>query len=98
MNEQNFNFEDLSFKKSIPLHRQIENALRERILNGTLPAGLPLPTTNDLAAQMGVHPLTLQKALRRLKIAGLLQRTPRVGSFVSKGVLTSNLAIVVVPT
>ncbi len=83
---------------AIPLHRQIERTLRGRIESGELPAGKPLPSTQEMARQMGVHPLTLQKALRRLKNDGLIDRTPRRGSFVSRSAQAPAVALVVGPS
>ncbi len=72
----------ISIARSPAMHRQIERALRSRIESGELAVGTALPSTPELARQMGVHALTVQKALRRLKNDGLIDRTPRLGSFV----------------
>lgn len=88
---------EIPFAPAVPLHRQIETALRQRIASGALAPGASLPSTREMARQMGVHPLTLQKALRRLKEDGLIERTPRVGSFVSAAAPTAAIAIVVGP-
>lgn len=77
----------------MPLHRQIELDMRRRIESGELPSGKALPSTADLAKQIGVHPLTVQKALRRLKNEGLIERTPRVGTFVRGSVEAPALAL-----
>lgn len=81
----------------VPLYRQIETALREKIEKGDLPPGTPLPNTKDMAVQMGVHPLTLQKALRCLKNDGLIDRTPRLGSFVRGAVHAPDIALLLGP-
>ncbi len=83
---------------AIPLHRQIERTLRGRIESGELPAGKPLPNTREMARQMGVHPLTLQKALRRLKNDGLIDRTPRLGSFVRGAAQAPAIALIIGPS
>ena len=87
----------LSLTPSVPLHRQIEKKLRLQIESGLLQPGAPLPSTSEFARQFGVHPLTLHKAMRRLKDEGLIDRTPRVGSFVSANATTSNIALIVGP-
>jgi DNA-binding transcriptional regulator YhcF (GntR family) len=73
---------DIPVDPGVPLHVRIEQELRRRIASGELAPGQRLPPAPELAAKMGVHFLTVHKALRRLKAAGLLSRTPGVGTFV----------------
>ena len=72
----------LRLQRSVALHVQIEKYLLDQIRRGALQIGDKLPSASDLAAQLDVHEVTVQKALRRLKVAGILHRTPRVGTFV----------------
>ncbi|GAB3848119.1 PLP-dependent aminotransferase family protein [Nesterenkonia populi] len=46
------------------------------------PAGARLPSTRALVAEHGVSPVTVQKALRQLVSAGLVESRPGVGNFV----------------
>lgn len=73
---------DIPRDPGAPLHLRIEQELRHRIAAGELKPGQRLPSTTEMAASLGVHFLTVQKALRRLKAAGLVSRTPGVGTFV----------------
>lgn len=72
-----------SASRSEPLCRQVENQLRERILNGALPVGHKLPTNHVLAKQIGTSVFTIQTALARLFREGLLVRKTGVGTFVA---------------
>jgi DNA-binding transcriptional regulator YhcF (GntR family) len=73
---------NISVERTSAIYRQIERDLRARIESGSLAAGTPLPPAAEIARQAGVHVLTVQKALRKLKQDGLIDRTPRIGSFV----------------
>lgn len=54
-------------------------ALREWL--GSAPPGARLPSTRQLVADHAVSPVTVQKALRALSAAGLVETRPGVGTF-----------------
>lgn len=58
------------------------DALRERILDGTHPAGAPL-RQEALAAELGVSRIPLREALRRLEAEGLVTLLPHRGAVVT---------------
>lgn len=53
-----------------PLWLQLQQRLLERILEEGLGDGEPLPSVRRLAAESGLNPLTVQRALRGLADAG----------------------------
>jgi GntR family transcriptional regulator / MocR family aminotransferase len=61
------------------LHRQIEAAIRERIRTGALPAGVALPPTRALAAELGVTRGVVVEAYAQLVAEGYL--TSRSGGY-----------------
>jgi GntR family transcriptional regulator / MocR family aminotransferase len=61
------------------LHRQIEVSIRERIRSGSLPAGIALPPTRALAAQLGVSRGVVVEAYAQLVAEGYL--TSRGGGY-----------------
>jgi GntR family transcriptional regulator/MocR family aminotransferase len=61
------------------LHRQIEVSIRERIRSGALPAGIALPPTRALAAELGVTRGVVVEAYAQLVAEGYL--TSRGGSY-----------------
>jgi GntR family transcriptional regulator, transcriptional repressor for pyruvate dehydrogenase complex len=60
--------------KRAPAYKAVSQVMEERILDGTLPLGAPLPSELELAAQFGVHRSTIREAIRQLEQEGLLER------------------------
>ena len=58
---------------------QLELAL----LNGTFPPGSRVPPVRELAAEAGVNPNTMQRALQELESRGLLQAQRTAGRTVT---------------
>jgi GntR family transcriptional regulator / MocR family aminotransferase len=61
------------------LHRQIETSIRQRIRSGALPAGVALPPTRALAAELGVTRGVVVEAYGQLVAEGYL--TSRSGGY-----------------
>jgi GntR family transcriptional regulator/MocR family aminotransferase len=70
---------DLDRDHGDALHRQIETSIRERIRSGTLAAGLALPPTRALAAELGVSRGVVVEAYAQLLAEGYL--TSRRGGY-----------------
>jgi GntR family transcriptional regulator/MocR family aminotransferase len=66
-------------KTSAPLHAQIDQALRARILAGAVRPGTRLPSSRSLAAELGVARTTVLQALEALQAEGYLVAAPRSG-------------------
>jgi len=62
----------------LPLHEQLERALREQIRAGHLPAGAALPSTRGLAVELGVSRGVVTEAYGQLAAEGYL--TTRQGA------------------
>lgn len=60
------------------LSAQIEAAVRQGILGGTIPAGAKLPPARILARELGINPVTVVTAYRHLTATGLT--ASRIGS------------------
>lgn len=80
---------------TIPKHLAVEKAILDGIRLGRFPKGSRLPPDRELAHRLKVNPLTLQPAMRRLCRQGILERRPRVGTFVRTAVREPNVALLV---
>ncbi|WP_159819129.1 FadR/GntR family transcriptional regulator [Colwellia sp. 20A7] len=69
--------------KRATAYQLAEEALREKIMDGTLVPGDLLPVEHDLADQLGVTRPTVREALRKLESSGLVVRGPRRRMMVS---------------
>lgn len=60
-----------------PVYAQIIEEMQLRIIIGQYPLGTKIPSVRELAAEAGVNPNTMQKALSELERSGLVtaQRT-----------------------
>ena len=65
-----------------PLHRQITDGLKQRIASGALGVGARLPSSRDLAAQLGVSRATVELAYGNLAAEGYVARRPAAGTHV----------------
>ncbi len=67
-----------------PIWLQITDRLTRRIVSGQYPAGSRVPSVRDLAAEAGVNPNTMQRALSELEARGLLAAQRNTGRFVTQ--------------
>ncbi|WP_426446039.1 PLP-dependent aminotransferase family protein [Paenibacillus sp. S-38] len=71
----------------LPMFRQIFEALRGSILGGTLPSGAKLPSTRELAVELGVSRNVVLEAYELLMSEGYITGRPGAGTFVAEGTL-----------
>jgi len=62
----------------------------DRLASGLYPPGCRLPTSRELAAELGVHRNTVAKAYKSLAELGLIATTPGRGTFAATRVETDN--------
>ncbi len=66
-----------------PIYLQLMDTITLAIASGTLAAGSRLPSVRELAADAGVNPNTMQRALAELERDGLLYSQRTAGRFVT---------------
>ena len=72
------------FRGDSPIYAQLMDQLRRRIVSGDLPPGARLPSVRDLAAQAGVNPNTMQRAMAEMERLGLVYSQRTAGRFVTE--------------
>ena len=67
-----------------PIYQQLVEKLTEQIVSGQLAAGEKVPPVRELAAQAGVNPNTMQRALAALEESGLVSAQRNTGRYVTQ--------------
>ena len=77
---------------TMSLQAQIRTALVDAILSGQLPSGQRLPSTRQLAKQVGVSRNTVIAAVQDLIAEGFLVSRERSGCYVNEEVVNHHVA------
>ena len=72
----------LDIARGIPKYQQIVHSVREEIATGQYTQGQRLPSESDLGRAFGASRITVNRALRELQFAGLIERRAGSGSYV----------------
>ena len=72
------------FSNDAPIYAQLIRGIQIRIVAGIFPTGERLPSVRDLAAEAGVNPNTMQRALAELERDGLVFSQRTAGRFVTE--------------
>ena len=72
------------FRGDAPIYAQLIDQLRRRIVSGDLQPGARLPSVRDLAAEAGVNPNTMQRALAEMERLKLVYSQRTAGRFVTE--------------
>ena len=75
---------DWTFRTDQPIYTQLVGHLTQAILSGTFAPGARLPAVRELAAQAGVNPNTMQRAMAELEQGGLIYSQRTSGRFVTE--------------
>ena len=81
----------------VPLHRQLESALRDAILRGDLSPGERLLSSRELQTHLGLSRNSILDALGQLHAEGYLVTERGVGTFVSEHVQQAQTALSIHP-
>ena len=73
---------ELDSKRSI--YGQLVDVIIRRIVTGVYPAGSKLDSVRDLAAEAGVNPNTMQRALVELERTGIIYTQRTSGKYVTE--------------
>lgn len=77
---------DFALQSSRPIWQQLTEQLSRRIVTGVYPPGSKFPTVRELAAEAGVNPNTMQRALVQLESMGLVNTNRTAGRTVTEDV------------
>ena len=72
------------FRTDLPIYTQLVEKIQLGILSGELPPGSKLPPVRELAAEAGVNPNTMQRAMQELERCALVYTQRTAGRFVTE--------------
>ena len=75
---------DWKLEDNRPIWIQLTEQLERRIVAGVYPPGSRLPSVRELAAEAGVNPNTMQRALAQLEQDGLARADRTAGRLVTR--------------
>ena len=75
-------------KRSKPLYQQIYDSFRAKIAHGDLRGGEPVPSTRELARQLGISRIPVLNAYSQLIAEGHLGTRPGAGTFIASAIQT----------
>ena len=74
----------MQFDNGLPIYLQIVKEMTLRALSGAIKPGEKIPPVRELAAEFGVNPNTMQRALQELERQGLVYSQRTSGRFVTE--------------
>ncbi|NIM97713.1 MAG: UTRA domain-containing protein [candidate division Zixibacteria bacterium] len=77
--------------KPIPLYFQLEEILRQKIVNKVYLPGQPIPAETQLVEEYDVSRITVRKAVDNLVLSGLLTRKRGVATYVAEPKITHRI-------
>ncbi len=72
------------FRSDLPINTQLIAQIQQRIVTGQLQPGERLPSVRDWAAEAGVNPNTMQRAMTEMERQGLVHSQRTAGRFVTE--------------
>ncbi|WP_369167743.1 winged helix-turn-helix domain-containing protein [Streptomyces sp. R28] len=73
----------MKWEPDVPRWRQVYDVMRERIVDGTYPAGERLPSVVDVCGEFGISQMTARRVLKELRQDKLAYMEPGIGTFVA---------------
>lgn len=70
-----------------PLYRQLREALEHQIFSGSLTPNLPLPSSRELARELGLSRNTVNAAYQEMLASGIIESHARRGYFINTDML-----------
>lgn len=72
------------FRNDLPIYSQLIEQIKLAIVSGVFAPGMRLSSVRDMAAEAGVNPNTLQRALQELERQGLVYSQRTNGRYVTE--------------
>lgn len=74
----------MNFDNSIPIYLQVINKIKTDIIMGRLNPGDKMPSTRDLAKEMGINPNTASRVYKEMELLNLCFTKRGLGTFITE--------------
>lgn len=81
-----------NFRNDLPIYSQLIEQIKLAIVSGVYSPGERLQSVRDMAAEAGVNPNTMQRALQELERDGMVYSQRTAGRFVTEDLMLINNA------
>ena len=71
----------INYRDSRPIHEQIEDSMRQLIVQGAISPDEKLPSVREMAAKLSINPNTISRAYRDLESQGYIYKVVGKGTF-----------------
>lgn len=74
----------MEFNNNIPIYLQVINRIKLDIITGRLNSGDKMPSTRDLAKELGINPNTASRVYKEMESLGLCFKKRGLGTFITE--------------
>lgn len=74
----------MNFNNSIPIYLQVINKIKSDVITGKLNLGDKMPSTRDLAKDLGINPNTASRIYNEMESSGLCFKKRGLGTFITE--------------
>ncbi|WP_432664415.1 GntR family transcriptional regulator [Wukongibacter baidiensis] len=74
----------MNFNNNIPIYLQVINKIKSDIITGKLNPGDKMPSTRDLAKELGINPNTASRVYKEMESLGLCFKKRGLGTFITE--------------
>lgn len=74
----------MEFNNRVPIYIQVINKFKSDIITGKIKLGEKMPSTRDLAKELGINPNTATRIYREMEALGLCFKKRGLGTFITE--------------
>ena len=76
----------MEFDNSVPIYVQVINKIKRDIISGTLKPGDKMPSTRDLAKELGINPNTTARVYKEMERDNLCYTKRGLGTYITESI------------
>ncbi|QOR35269.1 GntR family transcriptional regulator [Clostridium sp. 'deep sea'] len=80
----------MKFNNSLPIYKQVIDKFKADIISGRVKLGDKMPSTRDLAKELGINPNTATRIYKEMESQGICYKKRGLGTFITESAETVN--------